>query len=277
MQWLASICVKRPVFASVLILILCVVGVAGYFKLGVDRFPKVDFPIITVTTLLPGASPNEVESEVTDLIEEAVGTCSGIDELRSASSEGVSQVFVTFVLEKNPDVAAQEVRDRVNAVLRDLPDGIELPTVTKIDPDAIPIVYLSLAADKPIRDITELADKLVRRQIENAQGVGQVSIIGGRERQVNIWLDPLKMRSLGVTATEVQRAIALQNSQIPGGSVETGPQQLTLRIRGRVAKVEEFNQLIVREQDRRIIRIQDVARVEDGQAQAETFARRDGV
>jgi HAE1 family hydrophobic/amphiphilic exporter-1 len=276
MQWLASICVKRPVFASVLILILCVVGVAGYFKLGVDRFPKVDFPIITVTTLLPGASPNEVESEVTDLIEEAVGTCSGIDELRSASSEGVSQVFVTFVLEKDPDVAAQEVRDRVNGVLRDLPEAIELPTVTKIDPDAIPIMYLSLAGDKPIRDITELADKLVRRQIENAQGVGQVTIVGGRERQVNIWLDPLKMRSLGVTATEVQRAISLQNSQIPGGSVETGPRQLTLRIRGRVAKVDEFNQLIVRQQDGRIIRIQDVARVEDGQAQAETVARRDG-
>src|SRR5215510_10767391 len=255
MQWLASICVKRPVFASVLILILCVVGVAGYLKLGVDRFPKVDFPIITVTTLLPGAGPNEVESEVTDLIEEAVGTCSGIDELRSASSEGVSQVFITFVLEKNSDVAAQEVRDRVNAVLRDLPESIELPTVTKIDPDAIPIMYLSLAADKPIRDITELADKVVRRQIENAQGVGQVMIIGGRERQVNIWLDPLRMRSLGITATEVQRAIALQNSQIPGGSVETGPQQLTLRIRGRVAKVDEFNQLIVREVAGRIIRI----------------------
>ncbi|HKU42710.1 MAG TPA: efflux RND transporter permease subunit [Polyangiales bacterium] len=277
MQWLASICVKRPVFASVLILILCVVGIAGYLKLGVDRFPKVDFPVITVTTLLPGANPNEVESEVTDLIEEAVGTCSGIDELRSASSEGVSQVFITFVLEKDPDVAAQEVRDRVNAVLRDLPDTIELPTVTKIDPDAIPILYLSLTADKPIRDITEIADKLVRRQIENAQGVGQVTIIGGRKRQVNIWLDPLKMRSLGITANDVQRAIAQQNAQIPGGSIETGPRDLSLRIRGRVAKVEEFNALIVREIDGRIVRISDIGRVEDGEADAETVARRDGM
>ncbi len=276
MQWLASICVKRPVFASVLILVLCVVGAAGYFKLGVDRFPKVDFPVITVTTLLPGASPNEVESEVTDLIEEAVGTCSGIDELRSSSSEGVSQVFITFVLEKDPDVAAQEVRDRVNSVLRDLPESIELPTVTKIDPDAIPILYLSLTADKPIRDITEIADKQVRRQIENAQGVGQVTIIGGRERQVNIWLDPLKMRSLGITAPEVQRAIAAQNSQIPGGSIETGPRDLTLRIRGRVTKVEDFSQLVLREVEGRVIRLNDVARVEDGAADAQTVARRDG-
>src|ERR1700755_1362470 len=170
MQWLASICVRRPVFATVLILVLCVVGVAGYTKRGVDRFPKVDFPIITVTTRLPGAGPHEVESEVTDRIEEAVSTLSGIDELRSASSEGVSQVFVPFLLEKPVDVAAQEVRDRVNGVLSDLPDSIELPTVNKIDPDAAPILYFSVAADRPIRDITEVADKLVRRQIENAPG-----------------------------------------------------------------------------------------------------------
>ena len=183
MQWLASICVKRPVFASVLILILCVVGMAGYAKLGVDRFPKVDFPTITVTTRMPGASPEEVESELTDRVEEAVSTLSGIDELRSSSSEGVSQVFITFLLEKNPDVAAQEVRDRVNAVIPELPEDVELPTVTKIDPDAIPILYISLAADKPIRDITELADKVVRRQIESASGVGQVAIVGGRKRQ----------------------------------------------------------------------------------------------
>jgi hydrophobic/amphiphilic exporter-1 (mainly G- bacteria), HAE1 family len=277
MQWLASVCVKRPIFASVLVLLLCVVGVAGYFKLGVDRFPKVEFPIITITTLLPGASPNEVESEISDVIEEAVGTLSGIDELRSISSEGVSQVFVTFLLEKNGDVAAQEVRDKVNGVLRSLPDSIELPTVTKIDPDAQPILFLSLTGDKPIRDITETADKLVRRQIENAQGVGQVTIIGGRKRQVNVWLDPIKMRSLGVTAPEVQRAITLQNAQIPGGSVETGPRDLTLRIRGRVASIAEFGQLIVREQDGRIVRIEDIGRVEDGAAEADSVARRDGV
>ncbi|HET8939268.1 MAG TPA: efflux RND transporter permease subunit [Polyangiales bacterium] len=276
MQWLASICVRRPVFATVLILVLCVIGVAGYTKLGVDRFPKVDFPIITVTTRLPGAGPNEVESEVTDRIEEAVATLSGIDELRSVSAEGISQVFVTFLLEKPIDVAAQEVRDRVNGVLSELPETIELPTVTKIDPDAAPILYFSLAADRPIRDITEVADKLVRRQIENAPGVGQVTILGGRKRQVNVWLDPMRMRAFGITAPEVERAIRTQNAQIPGGSVDTGPQQLTLRIRGRVANVDEFNRIVVRERDGRIVRLEDVARIEDGQAEAETVARRNG-
>jgi len=276
MQWLAAICVRRPVFASVLILVLCVVGLAGYLQLGVDRFPKVDFPIITVTTRLPGAGPHEVESEVTDRIEEAVATLSGIDEMRSTSSEGVSQVFVTFLLEKDIDVAAQEVRDRVNSVLPDLPESIELPTVTKVDPDATPILYFTLSAQRPIRDITEVADKLVRRQIENAPGVGQVSILGGRKRQVNIWLDPVRMRSFGITAPEVERAIRTQNAQIPGGSVETGPQQLTLRIRGRVVNVREFENIVLREQNGRIVRLADVARAEDGEAEAETVARRDG-
>src|ERR1700712_956445 len=217
MQWLASICVRRPVFATVLILVLCVVGIAGYTKLGVDRFPKVDFPIITVTTRLPGAGPHEVESEVSDRIEEAVATLSGIDEMRSVSAEGISQVFVTFLLEKDINVAAQEVRDRVNGVISELPDTIELPTVTKIDPDAAPILYFSVAAPRPLRDITEVADKLVRRQIENAPGVGEVTILGGRKRQVNIWMDPLRMRSFGITAPDVERAIKTQNSQIPGG------------------------------------------------------------
>src|ERR1700748_2459852 len=134
MQWLAEVCVKRPVFASVLILVLCVVGVAAYSVLGVDRFPKIDLPNITVTTRLPGAGPHVLESEVTDRIEEAISTLSGIEELRSTSSEGVSQILITFSLDKDIDVAAQEVRDRVNLALPSLPESIELPVINKIDP-----------------------------------------------------------------------------------------------------------------------------------------------
>jgi HAE1 family hydrophobic/amphiphilic exporter-1 len=164
----------------------------------------------------------------------------------------------------------------VNGVLTDLPETIELPTVTKIDPDAAPILYFSLTAVRPIRDITEVADKLVRRQIENAPGVGQVTILGGRKRQINIWLDPVRLRSFGITAPDVERAIRTQNAQIPGGSVETGPQELTLRIRGRVGSVPEFNHIVLRERDGRTMRLEDVARVEDGEAEAETVARRNG-
>src|SRR5882724_7322551 len=139
MQWLAKISVKRPVFATVLILIICVLGVTGLGQLGVDRFPNVDFPVVSVVTRLDGAAPEEVETDITDKIEEAVNTIGGIDELRSLSTEGVSQVFVTFELEKNVDVAAQEVRDHINRILPDLPKDIDSPIVNKIDPDATPI------------------------------------------------------------------------------------------------------------------------------------------
>jgi multidrug efflux pump subunit AcrB len=151
MQWLASISVKRPVFATVIILSLTVVGAFSFGRLGLDRFPKVDFPTVVVTTRLPGAAPEEVETEITDKIEEAVNTISGIDELRSTSSEGVSQVIIAFLLEKNADIAAQEVRDRVNRVLPLLPRTIEQPTVEKFDPDSAPVLTLSVAANKPIR------------------------------------------------------------------------------------------------------------------------------
>jgi HAE1 family hydrophobic/amphiphilic exporter-1 len=201
MQWLAEICVRRPIFASVLILLICVIGFFGYTKLGVDRFPKIDLPIVTVTTALPGAAPEDVETEITDKVEEAVNTISGIDELRSISSEGVSQVFITFLLEKDVDVASQEVRDRLNAIIPDLPRTIEQPIVSKLDPDVSPVIYLALNADKPIQELTEFADKKVRRQIETISGVGQVRILGGRKRQVNVWLDPLRLRAAGVTVS----------------------------------------------------------------------------
>src|SRR5512136_1265671 len=166
MQWLAQVSVKRPVFASVLVLSLAVVGVFAYFRLGVDLFPKVDIPVITVTTRQSGAAPEEIETEITDKIERAVNTIAGIDELRSVSTEGVSQVFIVFKLEKSVDVAAQEVRDKVNQILPDLPQDIDQPVVDKMDPDAAPVIYAALSADRPVRDISEFADKTLRREID---------------------------------------------------------------------------------------------------------------
>jgi HAE1 family hydrophobic/amphiphilic exporter-1 len=277
MQWLAALCVRRPVFATVLVLSLVVIGIAGYMRLGVDRFPKVDFPTVIVTTRLPGSAPQEVESEISDKIEEAVNTISGIDELRSISAEGVSQVMVTFTLDKDPDVAAQEVRDKINLVIPSLPKDIEQPTVTRIDPDAAPVITMTLAAAKPIREVTELADRTVRRRLEGIPGVGQVSVVGGRKRQINIWLDPVELRSNEMTASEVQRALASQNVQMPGGPIQTGPQQLTLRILGRVATVEELANIVVKQKGSRSIRLSDIARVVDSEADAESAALKDGL
>ena len=276
MQWLASISVKRPVFASVLIIALTVVGAYSFTKLGVDRFPKVDFPTVVVTTRLPGAAPEEVETEITDKIEEAVNTISGIDELRSTSSEGVSMVIVAFLLEKDADVAAQEVRDRVNRVLPLLPRNIDQPTVEKFDPDSTPVLTLALSAKKPIRDITEYADKKLRRQLESVSGVGQVVVIGGRSRQVNVVLDADRLQAYNLTVTDVSRALQTQNAEIPGGRVEQGATAMTLRTRGRVASIAEFGNVVVRERDGHAILLRDVARIEDAMAEAETKANLDG-
>src|SRR4030095_14240528 len=207
MQWLAALCVKRPVFATVLILSLTVIGAFSFSKLGVDRFPKVDFPTVVVTTVQPGASPEQIETEITDKVEEAVNTISGIDELRSVSSEGVSIVFVGFLLDKNADVAAQEVRDKVNGVLPLLPRTVDQPRVEKFDPDAAPVLSIAVTARKPVREVTEYVDKVVRRQLEGVSGVGQVLVLGGRQRQINIWLDADRLRAYHLTVTDVSRAL----------------------------------------------------------------------
>jgi hydrophobe/amphiphile efflux-1 (HAE1) family protein len=276
MQWLASLCIRRPVFTWVLMLTFLVVGVVGYGALGLDLFPKVDFPTVLIATHLNGAAPEEVETELTDKIEAAVNTISGIDDLRSRSSEGVSQVIVTFTLEKNGDVAAQEVRDHINNALPDLPKGIDPPVVSKIDPDATPVVFISLNGKASIRDLTELADKRVRRQIESISGVGQVTIVGGRKRQINIWLDPLALRASGLTGSDVSRALATQNLTVPGGEIETGPRQVTLRVEGRVPTVESVGRIIVREQGDHPTRVADLGRVEDSSEEEDTWASENG-
>ncbi len=232
MQWLASICVRRPVFASVIVLTILVVGFVGYSRLSVDRFPNVEIPIVAVITTLPGASSEQVETELSDKIEEAINTINGIDELRSVSTEGVSQVIVSFQLEKDINVAAQEVREHVSTVLPDLPEGTKSPVISKLDPDAAPVVFLALESSRPIREVTEYADHEVRQALENVSGVGQVSIVGGRKRQVQVVLDPVQLRSAGLTAVDVQRAIVAQNITTPGGAVDTGPQRLTFRVSG---------------------------------------------
>ena len=276
MQWLAALCVRRPVFATVLILMLTVVGAFSFTQLGVDRYPKVDFPTIVVTTRNPGAAPEEIETEVSDKIEEAVNTVSGIDELRSTSAEGVSIVAISFLLEKDVEVAAQEVRDRVNRVLPNLPRTVRQPTVEKMDPDASPIITLVLSAPKPIRDITEYADKVLRRQLESVDGVGQVMIVGGRSRQVNVNVDAGRLRAYNLTVTDVSRALQAQNLDVPGGRVELGPQTLTLRTQGRVHTVDQFTQIVVRQRDSHPITVGDVAEVQDGMADASSLANVDG-
>jgi HAE1 family hydrophobic/amphiphilic exporter-1 len=276
MQWLAALCVRRPVFATVIILALVVIGVFGYLQLGVDRMPKVDFPTIIITTANPGASAEEIDREITDTIEEGVNTISGLDELRSTSAEGVSIVVATFLLEKNGDVAAQEVRDQVNRVLPQLPQTIRQPVIQKFDPDAAPVLTVAVSSKRPIRDTTEFADKVLRRALENVNGVGQVLLVGGRQRQINIWLDAGRLQAYNLTVNDVSRALAMQNVEVPGGRLETGPQWISVRTRGRVQSVGEFNQIVVREREGHPVTIADVASVEDGMAEPTSLSNVNG-
>ena len=276
MQWLAQICVRRPVFASVLMLLIFVLGVAGYTRLGVDQFPNVDIPYVVVTTRLDGAAPEEVETDISDKIEGAVNTISGIEELRSTSTEGVSVVVIGFNIDKDVNVATQEVRDKMNLVAPDLPKGIDPPSVAKIDFGAAPIMLVALKSNRPIVETSEIADKRVRRQIESINGVGQVNLVGARARQINVWLNPLALASFGLTPVDAQRAIATQNLTSPGGSLESGPSTVTLRVLGRVESPEALARLIVSEKGGHAVHLEDVARIEDGVAEETTYAALEG-
>ncbi|HYH05546.1 MAG TPA: efflux RND transporter permease subunit [Thermoanaerobaculia bacterium] len=272
MQKLAEICVRRPVFATVIILALVVIGAFSYLKLGVDRFPNVEFPFVIVTTVLPGAAPEEIETELTDKIEEAVNTISGINELTSFSSENVSVVMISFDLEKDRDVATQEVRDKISTILSALPTDADPPIVQNFDPGAIPVVTIAVSGPGSQRDISEYVDKNLRRRLETVTGVGQVLVIGARPRQINVIVDNAKLSSHGLTAAQVVSALQSQNIQIPGGKVEQGVRDLTLRTYGRVTSPEEFGNIPVANVNGTPVRVRDIARIEDSMSDIKSAA-----
>ncbi|MCA9697051.1 MAG: efflux RND transporter permease subunit, partial [Myxococcales bacterium] len=276
MQWLASLSVRRAVLAAVINIIVIVVGLVGYLGLGVDKFPDVDLPTITITTLYRGASPSAVETDVTETIESAVNSVAGLDMLSSSSSEGVSVVIASFTLETSVDVAAQDVRDRVETVLDELPAGVDKPQVQKMDPAATPILMLSVQGEAPIEELTRIADEVVRRRLETIAGVGQVQLIGGRQRRVEVELDPIRMRAAKVGASEVRMAIERANTDTPGGKLELGAQAETLRVVGRASNAAQIGAIVIRQLGDRPVFLRDIAEVHDGVEDAESAAYRDG-
>jgi HAE1 family hydrophobic/amphiphilic exporter-1 len=276
-QKLAEICIRRPVFATMIVLSLVVVGAASFFRLGVDRFPSVDLPTVSVRTSLPGAAPEEVESLITQQIEEVVNTVDGIDELRSISGQGTSFVIATFKLDRNLDTAAQDVRDRVSTLGRNLPEDATPPVVQKFDNDSTPVVTIALTADRSIRELTELADKTVRVQLERVGGVGEVRVVGGSDRAINIWIDAERLAAYQIPITAVRTALSRQNADIPGGNVNTGREELVLRTLGRYPDARAFEDLVIATIDGSPIRLRDVGRVEDGTKEQRSLSRLNGV
>jgi HAE1 family hydrophobic/amphiphilic exporter-1 len=273
---LAEVCVKRPVFATMLVSVFVVLGLFAYSQLGIDLFPKVDLPTVTVQTRLPGGSPEEIESQVTKPIEEAINTISNIDELRSTTLEGMSIVTVQFALDKNSDVAAQEVRDKVATIVGQLPRDAEPPIIERLDFDASPVLAISVYGDRPIREITEIADKRIKERLESVNGIGSIQIVGGQLREIQIWLDAEKLQGYRFSIDQIRNAIRTQNSEVPGGRIDQGPNELVLRTLGRIDEVRDFGDIVVANVAGAPVYLRDVARIEDGVEEARSLARQDG-
>lgn len=276
MQRLAELCIKRPVFASMIVLSIVVIGGASYFQLALDKHPQVELPTIAVRTQLPGASPEEVETSIVQPIEEAVNTIEGISELRSGSGQGASNVIITFNLNRDIEAAAQDVRDRVAAVVRNLPVDALPSTVSKFDSDQSPSLSIALISDRPIRELTELADKVIKEQVERSPGVGEVKINGGLERAVNVWVDPDRLTSYKVPITAVRDAIVRQNADVPAGNVTSARNEQNMRTMGRMVTARDFNDLVITTIKGSPIRVRDIGYAEDGTKESRSSSRLNG-
>ncbi|MEO8649974.1 MAG: efflux RND transporter permease subunit [Acidobacteriota bacterium] len=277
MQWLAEICVHRPVFATVIVLFLTVVGGFSFFTLGVDRFPKIDLPTVSVRTSNPGAAPEEIESEITDRIEGALNTVPGVEEMRSTSSRGSSNVTLTFNLEKDPDQAYQEIQQKLSTIVNRLPETADPPVAQKSDPDSQPILQYSIAAPRNIVDLTTEVENLIQERIESADGVGEVFLYGARQKQIKVFLDLDRMRAYNLSVTDVTNAVRSQNQELPGGNLIEGARTLGLRTLSKLKSVEEFNDIVVVTRNGFPIKIRDIGRVEAGGADPSSAASMDGV
>jgi HAE1 family hydrophobic/amphiphilic exporter-1 len=269
---LTEICVQRPVFAFMLILFMVVMGVFSFLDLGVDLFPKTDPASVYVQYRLPGASPEEVVSQVVMPLEEAVSSVSGIDEMRAMVSEGGGMLMITFILEKDISEAVEEVREKVASAVRQMPPNVLPPTVRKADVDADSVITLALSGNKTPRELTEVADKIVRRSLETVDGVSSVEIRGGQKRQINLFLDINKLNGYNLTAQDVERAVRSENIEAPGGRIIRGQSEIGVRTMGRVESLDQFNGIIIKNVNGVPIRLRDIGYAEDGTAEKRTFA-----
>ncbi len=273
---LPEIAIKRPVFMTMVGLALIVFGIVALPQLALDLFPKIDFPVVNITTKLVGASPEIMEVDVTDTVEEAVNTISGVKTITSRSLEEYSIVTVEFYLERNVEQAAQDVRDKVAAVRNQLPKDTEPPVIEKISPEDQPIVWIAVWGDRSIKDMTHYADKVLKRDIEKIPGVGSVTISGGRARQVRIWLDRKRMEAVALTADDVKRALGVEHHEVPGGRIENAQTEFAVKTKGEYETPEAFNDLVIVYRNGKLIKLRDIGRAEDGLEDERSITRFNG-
>jgi len=270
---LAETCVKYPVFTVMLIAFLVTLGAFSYRGLAVDLFPKADPATINVKVSLPGATPEEMITGVVLPLEDAISSVSGIDEMTVYATEGAANITCTFVLERDIEGAAQDIREKVSAAVNLLPPETKPPVISKVDPDSDPILTLLVSGRKERRELTEIADKQIRRAIQTVDGVGSVTLNGAQGRQVRVFLDARKLTAHNLSVTDVRDALQRENIEAPGGRMIRGPQELGLRTLGRVTSAEQFGEIIIGTRGGIPIRVRDVARVEDGAEELRTWAQ----
>ncbi len=242
---LADVSVKRPVFAIMMTAALIVLGAVSYEELGLDLMPKTDAPVVTVQVNLPGASAEEIETQLTKRIEEAVNTISGIDELRATSDQGNSRVTITFTLERDIESATQDVRDKLAQIVNQFPRDTRPMQITKMDPDAQPIFGFAVFGPRAPKEITEIAEKQVKQELETVKDVGSVGYNGERKREIQLLLNADRLNAYGLTVDQVRSAVQRQNVEIPGGQFITGAAEVALRTMGRIRNVEDFNRIVI--------------------------------
>jgi len=276
-MWLADTSVKRPVFATMAIMALVVLGVVSYPQIGVDLFPKVDFPIVNITTHLKGASPEVIDVDITDKIEGAVNTINGVKSITSSSTAGDSRITVEFVLERDIDLAVQDVREKIALIRNKLPEDIEEPRIAKVDPDATAVLWLNLSGQKTVKELSTYVDEVLKEQLQRINGVGDVQLWGLRLRQIRVWLDPDKLRGYGIAANDVKNALKRENIELPGGLIESLSKEYTVKVKGEFVNISEINDLVIAYDRGAPVRLRDIGRAEDGMEEKRTLVRYNGV
>jgi HAE1 family hydrophobic/amphiphilic exporter-1 len=276
-MWLAETSIKRPVFATMFIAALVVLGLVSYPEIGVDLYPKIDFPIVSINTRLQGASPEIMDIDVTDKIEEVINTINGVKTITSSSLEGVSNITVEFVLERDIDLAVQDVREQISTIRSRLPTDILEPVIRKVDPDATPVLWLMVTGPQSIRDLSTYTDEVLKEQLQRIEGVGALRIGGLRLRQGRIWLDSDKLRAHQIAPGDVAQALGQENVELPGGRIESATKEYSVKVKGEFPQIQDFNELIVAYYKGAPVRIRDIGRAEDGMSEKRNIARFNGI
>jgi hydrophobic/amphiphilic exporter-1 (mainly G- bacteria), HAE1 family len=273
---LADVSIRRPVFAFMMSLAMVTIGAFSYKDLGVDLMPKTDLPNVNVNVSLPGASAEEVESQLTKPIEEAVNSIAGIDELRTTSNQGSSNTNITFTLEKSIDVAVQDVRDKIGPIVNRFPQNAGPPVIQKNDPDSSPILTLAMYGSRDPKELTDLVDQKIKQVIETINGVASVQFNGDRRRQIQLLLNADRLNAYGITVAQLRQAVERQNVEIPGGTFISGPSEIALRTMGRLENVDDFNRIILSQKNGSTVTFKDVGRVVDTVEEVRSVTRVDG-